>query len=681
MPLAPQALLVAVAPERRGRWTFDDLVDSVHEALDLAKIRAVEPDMLIGRARRIRRRRSAIISRRLPAILLEFSGGRIATADFAARGRRGVRPDELTMPVALRASAVYNVTIGPRDRSAAGARLESAGRTPAQRRLRTQPARRGARSAVVPHASMAVRRIRGRRRRLADRRAPRVPLAQLDGYATGDVVVALRRADAARGRVEREAVPFDLVLHMQASRVLERMLRERDREARLRTTSDCFRSTMRNGVAGDDTPDARALFDAGRGIPVRRRTAGGRGTRRLARDRASPVFPASPTPKRNSSSRSGGARVMVRRDVHAAGRGVAGVAAGEARLSRSLAPLPGAARGSPRRPPRRRSGLARVRFLDTTPTAAPPPDTALSFFPSAIRFAGDAEPALLGDGEQQDRFRRGSTSIPTMSRGCCCRSSRCSSPTTGVRSRSSCGRARSRALPACSSPTCSASRRSCARPTAGARAIGSAGRCSASTATPRPTWDSCSRPRCGFACGQRRSSKCVSCATRWRTWCGRSSTVSRRRPREPFDPELGVRSRRTPATPAIAAYRLGQYVPANWRPFVPAHVPGSSRSIRLQRARMPAQAQFSRGAILDVPGALLHHRGGGSARRTQGHALVPALALDRWHDMAVDRARGAARPRRRSSGLAFDSIEEGARDGDMRAHARRRSTRSSFNAT
>jgi hypothetical protein len=42
--VAPQALLVAVAPVLRGHWTWDDLVGSVHEALDLAKLRAVEPE-------------------------------------------------------------------------------------------------------------------------------------------------------------------------------------------------------------------------------------------------------------------------------------------------------------------------------------------------------------------------------------------------------------------------------------------------------------------------------------------------------------------------------------------------------------------------------------------------------------------------------------------------------------
>jgi hypothetical protein len=45
----PQALLLAVsaaALERNMRWTWDELVASVEQALDLAKMRAVEPDQL-----------------------------------------------------------------------------------------------------------------------------------------------------------------------------------------------------------------------------------------------------------------------------------------------------------------------------------------------------------------------------------------------------------------------------------------------------------------------------------------------------------------------------------------------------------------------------------------------------------------------------------------------------------
>ena len=80
--VAPQALLVAVAPVLRGHWTWDDLVGSVHEALDLAKLRAVEPDRLFGRALTGPGTDGAYFQA-LPAILMEFTQGRLVATDFA----------------------------------------------------------------------------------------------------------------------------------------------------------------------------------------------------------------------------------------------------------------------------------------------------------------------------------------------------------------------------------------------------------------------------------------------------------------------------------------------------------------------------------------------------------------------------------------------------------------------
>jgi hypothetical protein len=40
---APQAMLLVTPTEFRGAWVWDDLVDALHETLDLARIRAVEP--------------------------------------------------------------------------------------------------------------------------------------------------------------------------------------------------------------------------------------------------------------------------------------------------------------------------------------------------------------------------------------------------------------------------------------------------------------------------------------------------------------------------------------------------------------------------------------------------------------------------------------------------------------
>ncbi len=42
--VAPQVLLVAVAPRQTGQWAFSDLVAILHDTLDRARLRAVEPD-------------------------------------------------------------------------------------------------------------------------------------------------------------------------------------------------------------------------------------------------------------------------------------------------------------------------------------------------------------------------------------------------------------------------------------------------------------------------------------------------------------------------------------------------------------------------------------------------------------------------------------------------------------
>ncbi|HVE83985.1 MAG TPA: hypothetical protein VND93_14105, partial [Myxococcales bacterium] len=43
---APQAILLATPPEHRGGWRWQDLVETLHETLDFARLRAVEPAQL-----------------------------------------------------------------------------------------------------------------------------------------------------------------------------------------------------------------------------------------------------------------------------------------------------------------------------------------------------------------------------------------------------------------------------------------------------------------------------------------------------------------------------------------------------------------------------------------------------------------------------------------------------------
>jgi hypothetical protein len=79
--VAPQAILVAVPARLSGHWTFDELVGAVHEALDLAKLRAIEPDALIGGDAQDG---AGAYFQGLPAILSQFTAGRLATTDFVA---------------------------------------------------------------------------------------------------------------------------------------------------------------------------------------------------------------------------------------------------------------------------------------------------------------------------------------------------------------------------------------------------------------------------------------------------------------------------------------------------------------------------------------------------------------------------------------------------------------------
>ena len=50
----PQAILLALPPKLdQDVWTFDDLIDVMHETFDLAKLRGVRPSDLGERPRRV----------------------------------------------------------------------------------------------------------------------------------------------------------------------------------------------------------------------------------------------------------------------------------------------------------------------------------------------------------------------------------------------------------------------------------------------------------------------------------------------------------------------------------------------------------------------------------------------------------------------------------------------------
>jgi hypothetical protein len=117
------------------------------------------------------------------------------------------------------------------------------------------------------------------------------------------------------------------------------------------------------------------------------------------------------------------------------------------------------------------------------------------------------------------------------------------------------------------------------------------------------------------------------------------------------------------ATTAPVRYVLGTDVPQNWHPFVPVHVPGSSRSVQLQRGRLPGPHRERRTRILDV--AKPYYINEEEVPRA-GKVVTRGFQRARWFDGAtfVWLGRRAATGRGEgSSGLAFDQVVDTPRSG------------------
>ncbi len=129
---------------------------------------------------------------------------------------------------------------------------------------------------------------------------------------------------------------------------------------------------------------------------------------------------------------------------------------------------------------------------------------------------------------------------------------------------------------------------------------------------------------------------------------------------ESLDPSIGYVPPAAPENSARSSprYVLGATVPPNWRPFIPSHLPGSVRSIRLQRARMPGQAQQPIGKVLDVPAPYFVAE---EEVPRAGRKITRAFQRARWVDGATFLWIGRAAPFGRgegSSGLVFDAVKE-----------------------
>lgn len=118
---------------------------------------------------------------------------------------------------------------------------------------------------------------------------------------------------------------------------------------------------------------------------------------------------------------------------------------------------------------------------------------------------------------------------------------------------------------------------------------------------------------------------------------------------------------------ARISYRLATTVPENWIPFIPVHLPGSTREIQLQRAAMPR-------VVVGLPPAAVAPRGRilRPADRAQyfvheeevsraGAVVTRSFLRARWHGGATRLWLGRRKENGRgegSSGLRFDQIVE-----------------------
>ncbi|MDQ6830120.1 MAG: hypothetical protein M3081_14785 [Gemmatimonadota bacterium] len=128
---------------------------------------------------------------------------------------------------------------------------------------------------------------------------------------------------------------------------------------------------------------------------------------------------------------------------------------------------------------------------------------------------------------------------------------------------------------------------------------------------------------------------------------------------EAFDPSVGAPvPAEPPPTAAPTRYLLGTEAPFNWRPFIPVHLPGSLRSIRLQRGRLPDQPLQTAGTILRVPGPyFIAEEEVPRAGRLVDRSFKRARWIDGSTFLWVGRRSSTGRGEG-SSGLVFDHIVE-----------------------
>jgi hypothetical protein len=482
----------------------------------------------------------------------------------------------------------------------------------------------------------------------------------LNGYAAGGDPLPYDRGTPLEVRVEREPVPFDLMLHMQAARVFERQLQERGRAARLADYVRTYALDYDAGVAGETTDEARALFDTGR---------------RFLFDTAKLVAAVRDGSHATQIAGFSGMTQTESDELVAAGSAL--VAWYERTYAQSTEPNAWRADRVDYRFACTAAGEPATLVADEyhgddldwhtfdvgiearpRPDAEVPQAVALSFLPSAIRFAGMPSPRYWEMEDGKTDFGRLDVNTNDLARLLLAEfmllfsNDWCLFPlelevgsftrvqgllVTDVFGEQTLIRAADR------------------------------GRDNNWQRWSMYRLEGDDAPSMGLLLAPALTATMTSPSVEEvhflrdemanMVWAVEHRVMSKLG--EPFDPELAPGPPDTPpASNAPARYQLGQSVPAHWRPFVPAHVPGSTRSIRLQRARLPNQPPLPMGQILKGPTPYFVAeeevpRAGRLVSRSFQRARWINGATFLWMGRISRIGRGEG-----SSGLAFDQVQE-----------------------
>jgi hypothetical protein len=562
------------------------------------------------------------------------------------------------MPVDIRAAAVYNFTLAPRDPIPivrGWNRLEG--------RPRSADFDRSLRVEIRDPLWFLTRQWQFGEFEGEDAGSPidariAYETAPLDGYRPGDDILPYDNAIPLDVRVEHEVVPFDLMLHMQAARVFDRLLADRGRAARLHDYVGLFVLDFDSGIAGAETPESRALFEAGKSFlfDAAQLIAAVRDGSHAARIAG---FPGLTGPESSQLVEAG--QLLVgwyertyahsgeppawrpdRLDYHfastATGEGVT-LTADDHRggtLDWYAFDVGGAAAAATR-----------------APTVA-----ALSFLPTTVRFAGMPSARYWEMEDGKTDFGRLDVNTTDLARlllaeymllfsndWCVVPLELAVGSVTRIQGLLVADVFGEQTLvrPADLGRDSDWQRWSMYR-------LSGDDAASASLLLPPALTFSMRAPPVEQVRFLRDEMANM-------VWAVENRIASKLG--EPLNPELGASAPAAPEpTAAVARFRLGESVPANWRPFVPAHLPGSARSIRLQRARLPDQPALPLGTVLHVPAPYFVAE---EEVPRAGRLVTRAFRRARWTDGTTFLWIGREAPVGRgegSSGLVFDRIEE-----------------------